>query len=421
MSRRILIVAAIATYLLFIAGNFAYNFVLMERNVNMAVGPLSSYSNAVGEKLNTWLTDNGVSTSLTVQEDTLSVIAEVNNAEDDIRDSNALNVGFVAQGVDAEEYPNVISLGSIASQPLLIFARAELGERLVLADLDGATVSIGVPGSDVNQLMTDIVKTYGFSSEFDVRSDPTSVGIEQLLKGEVDALALLNSIRTPIVKELALNPELTIVNLDRAPALAFELGYAQPATIPPSFISLAERIPSEPITTVAVELTVIANDYLDEPNILLIAQQLSVLDPRMNLPSDEKTYPNFVGTQFPASGVALDYYNSGVPLQYTLFPDSLISWVWVPLARVVTVTLLIWAALRFLLPLIRKSTSPSLVTLRRLSRLEKRLLEGKSLTERQRRRLERLVATIDDQSVDQNQKIKERALSLLGRTEQVVT
>jgi TRAP-type uncharacterized transport system substrate-binding protein len=421
VGRRILIVLGVAAYSLFVVGNFVYSFLLMERDVNMAVGPPTSYSNDVGQTLNTWLTDNGVSTSLTVQEDTLSVIEEVNNSEDDIRDSTALNVGFVAQGVNVEEYPNVVSLGSISSQPLLIFARAELGENLVLADLDGAEVSIGVPGSDVNSLMTDIVTTYGFTSKLDLRSQPTQEGVEQLLAGEVDALALLYSIRTPIIEELAINPELTIVDLDRASALAFELGYTQPATIPPSFISLAKRIPAGPITTVAVELTVIANDYLDEPNILLIAQQLSVLDPRMNLPTDQETYPNFVGSQFPASDIARDYYNSGTPTRYSVFPNTLISWVWLPLARTVTVTLLIWAAFRFVLPFIQSLTAGSFITLRRLSYLEKRLLAGKPLTERQKRRLEKLVASIDAQNVDPDQKIKERALSLLGRTDEVVT
>ncbi len=421
MGRRILIVIAIAAYVLFVVGNFVYSFLLMERNVNMAVGPPTSYSNNVGQTLNTWLTDNGVSTSLTVQEDTLSVIEEVNNSEDDIRDSTALNVGFVAQGVNAEDYPNVVSLGSISSQPLVIFARAELGENLVLGDLDGAEVSIGVPGSDVNTLMTDIVNIYGFTSKLDLRSQPTQEGVEQLLAGEVDAIALLYSIRTPIIEELALNPELTIVNLDRAAALAFELGYTQPATIPPSFISLAKRIPAGPITTVAVELTVIANEYLDEPNILLIAQQLSVLDPRMNLPTDQETYPNFVGSQFPASDIARDYYNSGTPTRYSVFPNTLISWVWLPLARTITVTLLIWAAIRFVLPFIQSLTAGSFITLRRLSYLEKRLLEGKPLTERQKRKLEKLVASIEAQNVDPDQKIKERALSLLGRTDEVVT
>jgi TRAP-type uncharacterized transport system substrate-binding protein len=355
--KRYLIIIALAAYLLFVVGNLLYNFLLVERHVNIAVGPPTSYSYAVGQKLETWLTENGVSTSLTVVEDTLSAIEEVNDNEDAIRDPNMLNVALVAQNLNSYQYPNIDSLGSIASQPLLIFARAELGQNLVLADLEGKTVSIGVPGSDVNQLMTDILKTYGFSSNLDVRSDPTNVGVEQLLAGKVDALALLYSLRTPIVEELALNPELTIVNLDRASALAFELGYTRPATIPPSYISLARRIPAQPISTVSVELTVVANNFLDEPNVLLIAQQLSVLDPRMRLPSDNQEYPNFVGTEIPASAVALDYYKSGAPFQYSIVPDWVISWVWIPLARVFAITLAIWFAISIVVPLIGKISS----------------------------------------------------------------
>lgn len=355
--KRYLIIIAVGAYLLFVVGNLLYNFLLVERHVNIAVGPPTSYSYAVGQKLDTWLTENGVSTSLTVQEDTLRAVAEVNDNEDEIRDPNMLNVALVAQNLNSNQYPNIDSLGSIASQPLLIFARAELGRNLVLADLEGKTVSIGVPGSDVNQLMTDILNTYGFSSNLDVRSDTTSVGVEQLLAGEVDALALLYSLRTPIVEELALNPELTIVNLDRASALAFELGYARPATIPPSYISLARRIPAQPISTVSVELTVVANNFLDEPNVLLIAQQLSVLDPRMRLPSDNQEYPNFVGTEIPASAVALDYYKSGAPFQYGIVPDWVISWVWIPLARVFAITLAIWFAIGIVVPLIGKISS----------------------------------------------------------------
>jgi len=281
-------------------------------------------------------------------------------------------------------------------------------------------VSIGVPGSDVNALMTQIIKSYGFTSDLEARSDPTDVGIEQVLAGEVDAVAILDSLRAPIIEELAANPELKLVNLSRNAALAFEIGYVQPATIPASFINLTKRLPAEPVMTVAVDLTVIANKYLDEPNILLIVEQLNVLDSRMRLPSDVKTYPNIEGSQFPISGVARDFYSNGIPTLYKIFPDSLIAWLWIPLARVVTVTFFIWAALRFVLPYIMKVTNPSAISERGLARLERRLSEGKRLSRRQIHHLKRVVAKIEARKVDPEQETMERALSLLGRTDSVV-
>jgi TRAP-type uncharacterized transport system substrate-binding protein len=414
--RRILIGLAVTAYTLFVVGSLAYSYLLMERTVNMATGPITSYSNDVGRKLDTWLKDNGVSSNLIVRENSLSVIEEVNAFGEFLQDPNDLNLGFVAQGVDASRYPDVVSLGSIASLPLLIFARSELD----IGDLAGKKVSIGVPGSDVNHLMTQIIDSYGFTSDLEVRSDPTDVGVEQLLSGDVDAVAILDSLRAPIIAELAGNPDLKIVNLARNAALAFEIGYIQPATIPASFIDLAKRLPAEPVSTVAVDLTVIANKYLDEPNVLLIAEQLTQLDSRMRLPSDVKSYPNTEGSQFPISAVAREYYINGIPLLYKIFPDSLIAWLWIPLARVVTVTFFIWAALRYVFPFILNLTNPSGISRRALARLERRQREGKPLSRRQTQHLKRVVAAIEVRKVDPDQETMERALSLLGQTDSVV-
>jgi|688.fasta_scaffold55136_3 TRAP-type uncharacterized transport system substrate-binding protein len=414
--RRILIGLAVTAYTLFVVGSLAYSYLLMERTVNMATGPITSYSNDVGRKLDTWLKDNGVSSNLIVRENSLSVIEEVNAFGEFLQDPNDLNLGFVAQGVDASRYPDVVSLGSIASLPLLIFARSELD----IGDLAGKKVSIGVPGSDVNHLMTQIIDSYGFTSDLEVRSDPTDVGVEQLLSGDVDAVAILDSLRAPIIAELAGNPDLKIVNLARNAALAFEIGYIQPATIPASFIDLAKRLPAEPVSTVAVDLTVIANKYLDEPNVLLIAEQLTQLDSRMRLPSDVKSYPNTEGSQFPISAVAREYYINGIPLLYKIFPDSLIAWLWIPLARVVTVTFFIWAALRYVFPFISNLTNPSGISRRALARLERRQREGKPLSRRQTQHLKRVVAAIEVRKVDPDQETMERALSLLGQTDSVV-
>ena len=410
-------------FLLFIAGSFTFSFV-MERNVKIAAGPPTSYSNTVGQELDNWLKMNDQSSSLTIEEDTLSALAAVQYSEGEFADPDSTNVGFVAQRVNADQYPEVVSLGTIASLPLLIFARAEIGENLTMRDLANKQVSVGPPGSDVNQLMVEIFNTTGYSATIDARNDSTSVGVEQLLAGEVDALALLTSLGAPIVRELAANPELTIVNLDRSSALAFQLDYAQPATIPPAFIDYARGIPEEPITTVAVDLTVIASMYLDEPNVLLIARQLSILDPRMRLPSDKETYPTFTNSQFPVSDIAREYYRDGIPWHYEVFPPALISWVWIPISRVVAVTLFILLIFRFVVPQLRKlryrSAGAQVGLELRLVYLERRHRKGKALSERQVRELKRLIARIDTPKVDTDKKIKNRALLLLGQQEEVV-
>jgi hypothetical protein len=140
----------------------------------------------------------------------------------------------------------------------------------------------------------------------------------------------------------------------------------------------------------------------------------------MRLPSDVKSYPNTEGSQFPISAVAREYYINGIPLLYKIFPDSLIAWLWIPLARVVTVTFFIWAALRYVFPFISNLTNPSGISRRALARLERRQREGKPLSRRQTQHLKRVVAAIEVRKVDPDQETMERALSLLGQTDSVV-
>ena len=141
--RRILIAVAAFGYVL-VCSLFVVNAVwLVERDVVIAVTPSIGGSYAIGKDVNDWLVDNGVSSTLAYRTDAASVIREVDIADHGLLDERTVNLGFVTRNVDWARYPNVRSLGSIASQPLLIFARAELGVDPTQADLEGRDISIG--------------------------------------------------------------------------------------------------------------------------------------------------------------------------------------------------------------------------------------------------------------------------------------
>ena len=410
--RRILIAVAVVAYASICSVFVLEAYLITERDVVIAVTP--GGSDAIGEEINEGLIENGVTSSLVVRADDVGVIAEVNGSDSRMGSDGAVNVAFVAQDVDPDMYPDVLSLGTISFQPLLIFARAELGDGLTQADLAGTDISIGIQGSDVNQLATDVLSIYGLTEQVRVHSDPTDVGIEQLLAGEIDALAVLSPPGAPETRELGVNPELTIVSLEGASAAAVELGNAQSATIPPYGISVREGIPKEPITTVAVALTVIAHKYLSEPNVLMVAQQLQGLASRLPPSSDVAVpLPTFDYSRFPASEIARSYYEDGLPLRYAAFPRALITWVWLPLGEIITFTLVVWGVIRFVLPWIGKISGYMNPAAYRLSHMEQRRRDGKPLTNRQIRNLERLIARIEAQRVDRTEQTMQRAQAIL--------
>ena len=126
----------------------------------------------------------------------------------------------------------------------------------------------------------------------------------------------------------------------------------------------------------------------------------------------------------PVSDIAREYYRDGIPWHYEVFPPALISWVWIPISRVVAVTLFILLIFRFVVPQLRKlryrSAGAQVGLELRLVYLERRHRKGKALSERQVRELKRLIARIDTPKVDTDKKIKNRALLLLGQQEEVV-
>jgi uncharacterized protein len=375
----------------YLAANITWN-----RSVVIEGGPNIGFFYATGEDLNAWLQENGVNSTLTYREDTLEIIADVNDPQ------NPVNVGFIAQEVDAEAYPNVVSLGSIVNEPLLFFARADLGEDLTLQDLAGRRVNIGPLQSGVNALASDVIDAYGLGGAIDLTYEPSAVGVEQVLAGSIDAVALLFPPQTPIIERLALDPKLRIVGLTYPETLATRIGYVQATTIPPSAFSLRREIPAEPITTIGIPVTVIANAELAPGNAYLIAERLEQVFSEATLTSVAGEFPNFVDAQLPPDPSARDFYAGGTPWQYRTLPH-IIAEVLVPLLILGSIAIVLNSFYKLLLPDIHGLWAKVLSPRQRraaLDAMEKRRAEGKPLTKRQRMRLERVLLQFEADKVD---------------------
>ena len=86
------------------------------RDVVIEGGPTEGFFYQTGQQIDGWLRERGVTSRLTQREDTVGIIDDVNDP------ANPVNVGFLAQPVAAENFPNVTSLGTIAKEPMLVFS-----------------------------------------------------------------------------------------------------------------------------------------------------------------------------------------------------------------------------------------------------------------------------------------------------------
>ena len=357
------------------------------RNVVIEGGPVGGFFYQTGQELDGWLRDKRVSSRVTSREDTVRIIDDVNDP------NNPVNVGFLAQPVAAENFPNVTSLGTIAAELLLIFSRAELGDSPTIYDLRGKRLEIGPAASSANSLAVGALQAYGLDQEVKLQENPYETGIDNVLTGRSDAVAVLGPISGSIVEELVAYPALRLTSLPNARSVAGTLGYTvESITIPEGAFSLASHLPAADLGTIAVPVTVIAKKSLADGNARRIAEFLQQSFAQQSVLAPADSFPRLLYV-LPPHAAARDFYDSGIPWQFTVLPDP-IAEIFGPLVALGSLALLLITLYKFVLPDLHGTWDKILGPRERakfLETLEHDMARGTPITPRQRKRLQRYV------------------------------
>ena len=218
------------------------------------------------------------------REDTLNIIKDVNDPR------SGVSVGFVAQDIKANAYPNVTSLGSIVMQPLFIFAQAD---------------------SNIGSLS-------------ELRGKRLVGSYEALVKNEADIGFFLLAAKTPLVSRIADNPYLQLLGLADAQAVAARLGYPSPITLNRGMLGLSPATPPEPIGAVGLPVTIVANKSINSAHAVAIATVLKESFHDSDLVTPRGTFPSLsILGHLPANRFAADIYQREmgyVPFLYQHLP-----------------------------------------------------------------------------------------------------
>lgn len=381
-----LFVSALITLLASAIG-YLVSSVTWNRDVVIEAGPANGFLNQTAQELDGWLRSRGVNSRLTSRDDNLRIIADVNDP------ASPVNVGFLAQPVAPENFPNVTSLGTIAQEPLLVFSRAELGATPTIYDLRGRRVEIGPAGGTSNSLFVGALQAYGLDKALELKEHSLDTAIQNVLGGRSDAVVVLLPITMPVVAELAANPAVRLTELPNARAVAATLGYTIEAiTIPQGALSVAGRLPVSEVSTIAVPVTVIAKKSLADGNAMWIAEFLRRTFSQQSALSPADTFPKFLYV-LPPDPAARQFYDSGLPREFTVLPAP-VAEIFDPLIALGSLALLLMTLYKFMLPDLHGTWDKILGPRERerfLSRLETDLTEGKAITSSQRKRLQRYI------------------------------
>jgi NMT1-like family len=237
-----------------------------------------------------------------------------------------VDVGFVQSGVAGGSAGNLVSLGSISHQPLLVFYRGAPIE--LLSQLTGKRLAIGAVGSGTRGLVLTLldangIKEGGPTTFLDIEPEKASKALQG---GTVDAAFLTGESAPPaVMRELLRAPDIHLFNFSQATAYARRFGFLSVLELPQGGIDFGANIPAHDVSLIGPTIELIARPNLHPALSDLLLDAAREVHGNGTLLQSKGEFPAPLEHDFPISADALRFYKSGKSLFYRYLPFWLAS------------------------------------------------------------------------------------------------
>jgi TRAP-type uncharacterized transport system substrate-binding protein len=258
------------------------------------------------------------------------------------------NDGNQAANDKKEEMEDLVSLGTVAYDPVWIFYRAESAKKLgkdalvsALPQMRGWRVNVGVRGSGTPGITGRI-----FAANFVERDELKRSNLDEttavvaLLGGELDAAVLVSPPESQMVQMLLQTPGIRLYEYPQAESYARRYPFLSPVVLPRGVADIARDVPGADTTLIATTTSLLARDDIHPALVQLFVQAATRIHSGPGWIARAGTFPNSRQSEFPLAKDAARYYQSGPPLLQRYLPfwlANLIDRMWVALFSIVAV------------------------------------------------------------------------------------
>jgi hypothetical protein len=237
-----------------------------------------------------------------------------------------VDVGFILGGMTNGASPNLVSLGSISHQPLLIFYRGAPVE--LLSEFAGKQLAIGPPGSGTRTLALILLEANGITTNGPTTFldwDPEQ-SANALLEGRVDAVFLMGeAASTAILRELLRAPGIQLYSYTQVAAYTRRYTYLNMVTLPEGGIDLGSNLPPHDVSLIGPDVELIARNTLHPALSDLLLEAAREIHGRATMLQQKGEFPAPIENDFPISDDAARFYKSGRKFFYRYLPFWLAS------------------------------------------------------------------------------------------------
>jgi len=271
----------------------------------------------IADKYAKVLARNGVKLKIIKSEGSLENLERLSNP------SYRVDVGFVQAGLaKGQKIDKLVSLGSVAYEPLFIFYRGTKPVEL-LSQFKGKRLAIGPDGSGTNYLAKALlsmneIKPGGSTKLLEMDDEEAA---QDLLNGKVDAVFFMgDSASSQLMRKLLHDPGIQLVNFIQADAYTRRVGYLNKLVLPQGAIDFGENMPAHDVHLIAPSVELIARNDLHPALSDLLLEAAKEIHGRATLFQGRGEFPVPLEHEFRISDDASRFYKSGKSFLYRYFP-----------------------------------------------------------------------------------------------------
>jgi len=285
------------------------------RTVTLATGPETSAYAQIGERYRAILDRSGVALRLQPTAGSVENLARLRDPR------SGVSAGFVIAGLSgAKEASELETLGTIYYEPLWVFEGAS-ASGLAVEGLAGKRMSFGGEGSGTRALTNDLLALEGIETGRATLLDlPPAEAVDRLLRRDVDAVALVDSWDSPLIRRLVAAPEISLVTFPRADALVALRPHLNKLILPTGVGDLAANRPPRDVVLIAPKASLVIRRDLHEAIQFLLLDAAAQIHSGPGIFHRAGTFPAAESIDFPLSGEAVRFYKSGRPFLQRYLP-----------------------------------------------------------------------------------------------------
>lgn len=282
--------------------------------ITITAGPEGTvfYTNAW--KYATNLQSQGVKTKILTSNGSLENLQRLANP------SSRVDVGFVQTGITNAATDDLVSLGSISYQPLLVFYQG--APVTTLAGLAGRRLAVGPVGSGTRTLVLTLLAANGITNggTAALLDWDAARSAQALTDGAVDAVFLMGEDASPaLMRKLLFAPDIQLLDFVQAEAYTRKFSYLSLLKLPQGAIDLGKNIPPNDVYLIGPTVELIARKTLNPALSDLLLTAARKVHGNATLLQHKGEFPALIEHDIPISPDAARFYKSGTSWFHILY------------------------------------------------------------------------------------------------------